>query len=174
VAPTVLRGHERAVGAVAISPDSRWLVTTGSPFWTRGERDETARLWDLTSGDPTGAPIVLSGHEDPIFAAAISADSRWLATGSKDGTVRLWDLRMKDPSATPIVLKVQESSIRAMTISADSRWVVTAASGAFGDDRATAQLWHLGIGELLDLVQPVVGRELTAEERKQYQLDEFP
>ena len=38
-ASIVLRGHEDAIAAVAISPDNRWLVT--------GSRDKTARLWDL-------------------------------------------------------------------------------------------------------------------------------
>jgi WD40 repeat protein len=39
----VLRGHESAVDAVAISPDSRWVVT--------GSSDNTARLWPLQVKD---------------------------------------------------------------------------------------------------------------------------
>jgi WD40 repeat protein len=35
--PVVLRGHDYAVRAVAISPDNRWVVT--------GSEDNTARLW---------------------------------------------------------------------------------------------------------------------------------
>ena len=39
----VLRGHEDAVDAVAISPDNRWVVT--------GSSDKTARLWLLQMKD---------------------------------------------------------------------------------------------------------------------------
>ena len=41
--PVVLRGHEGPVNAVAISPDSRWVVT--------GSGDKTARLWLLQMKD---------------------------------------------------------------------------------------------------------------------------
>ena len=43
----VLRGHERAVNAVAISSDNRWVLT--------GSDDNTApaRLWDLRTSIPT-------------------------------------------------------------------------------------------------------------------------
>jgi WD40 repeat protein len=39
----VLRGHDGSVNAVAISPDSRWVVT--------GSSDKTARLWLLQIND---------------------------------------------------------------------------------------------------------------------------
>jgi WD40 repeat protein len=41
--PVVLRGHKDAVTVVAISADSRWLVT--------GSWDKTARLWLLQVKD---------------------------------------------------------------------------------------------------------------------------
>ena len=41
--PVVLRGHEKTIYAVAISPDNRWLVT--------GSEDKTARLWPLRVED---------------------------------------------------------------------------------------------------------------------------
>ncbi len=84
----VLRGHEDAVIAVAISPDNRWLVT--------GSLDNTARLWDLSAKDPAANPIVLRGHEEGVSAVAISPDNRWLVTGSGDNTARLWLLQMND------------------------------------------------------------------------------
>ena len=80
--PVVLRGHDYAVRAVAISPDNRWVVT--------GSEDKTARLWDLRAKDPAANPVVLRGHEWPVSAVAISADSRWVVTGSLDNTARLW------------------------------------------------------------------------------------
>ena len=70
----VLRGHEDAVNAVAISPDNRWVVT--------GSYDKTARLWDLSAKDPAANPVVLRGHEGAVNAVAISPDNRWVVTGS--------------------------------------------------------------------------------------------
>ena len=70
---------------MAISPDSRWLVT--------GSWDKTARLWDLKSKNPAAGSRVLKGHTDSIWSVAISPDGRWLVTGSADNTARLWDLQ---------------------------------------------------------------------------------
>jgi WD40 repeat protein len=47
-------------------------------------------LWDLRAKDPAANPVVLRGHEWPVSAVAISADSRWVVTGSLDNTARLW------------------------------------------------------------------------------------
>jgi len=73
---------------VAISPDNRWVVT--------GSDDKTARLWDLSAKDPAANPVVLRGHEGPVYAVAISPDNRWVVTGSDDKMARLWLLQMKD------------------------------------------------------------------------------
>ena len=86
--PVVLRGHDGAVNAVAISPDNRWVVT--------GSYDSTARLWDLSAKDPAANPVVLRGHDGPVIAVAISPDNRWVVTGSSDKTARLWLLQMND------------------------------------------------------------------------------
>src|SRR5208282_1128208 len=86
--PVVLWGHDGAVYAVAISADSRWLVT--------GSADKTARLWDLRAKEPAANPVVLRGHDGGVYAVAISADSRWVVTGSSDNTARLWLLQLND------------------------------------------------------------------------------
>ena len=84
----MLRGHEDAVDAVAISPDNHWLVTASV--------DRTARLWDLTAKNPAASPVVLRGHEKEVSAVAISPDNHWLLTGSQDQTARLWPLQIND------------------------------------------------------------------------------
>ena len=55
---------------------SRWVVT--------GSYDKTVRLWDLRAKDPAVNPILLRGHDDSVFAVAISPDKRWVVTGSFD------------------------------------------------------------------------------------------
>jgi hypothetical protein len=114
---------------VAISPNSRWVVT--------GSDDNTARLWDLTAKDPAANPVVLRGLMS-IRAVTISPDSRWVVTCDGSQTARVWDLRAKDPAANPVVLWEGENGrIRSVAVSPDNRWVVT------GSDDKTAQLWDL-------------------------------
>lgn len=45
-------------------------------FWDVSERKHLGRFW---------------GHESQVFALALSADGRTLATGSIDGKLKLWD-----------------------------------------------------------------------------------
>ena len=77
---TVLRGHSRAVYAVAWSPDGSRLFS--------GSEDTTLRVWD---GDTYGEIVRLRGHTDYVYAIAVSPDGRRLASASTDGTVKLWD-----------------------------------------------------------------------------------
>ena len=151
--PVVLRGHE---GPVAISADSRWVVT--------GSEDNTAaRLWDLSAKDPAANPVVLRGHKRGVTAVAISPDNRWLVTGSEDYTARLWDLSAKDPAANPIVLRGHGSTVSVVAISPDNRWVVTACSL----DR-TARLWLLQENDLINLAGVTAGRNFSADEWQLY------
>jgi hypothetical protein len=83
-----IAGRESPVDAIAISGDSRWLVTAGA--------DKTARLWDLTAEDPSQTAVVLRGHDNLVLAVAISADNRWLVTAGVDKTARLWALRVDE------------------------------------------------------------------------------
>jgi WD domain, G-beta repeat len=138
------------ITTLAISADSRWLVT--------GSGDKTARLWDLRAQDPSANPVVLRGHDGGVYAVAISADSRWVVTGSEDNTARLWDLRAKDPAANPVVLRGHNGWVNAVAISADSRWVVT------GSSDWTARLWLLQMNDLVDLARTIIGRNFFADE----------
>lgn len=69
------------VNGIAISPDGTRLAVACS--------DHNIRVWELGPGDT--APLVLSGHTEPVRAVAFSPDSALLASSSDDGTIRLWD-----------------------------------------------------------------------------------
>ncbi len=69
--------RQRLVGA--LSPDGRRVVTMSG--------DRTARLWDMATGAPFGAPM---RHDDLVVAASFSPDGRWIVTSSQDATARLW------------------------------------------------------------------------------------
>jgi hypothetical protein len=72
--------HKDSVFHAAFSQDGRWVAT--------GSRDQTARVWDTTSGRPLSPSL---RHANPVNQVAFSPDGCWLATGGLDGTVRLWD-----------------------------------------------------------------------------------
>ena len=140
-APIALRGHDAtgmdfrrmAVSSVAVSEDSRWLVT--------GSADRTARVWDLTADVPTASAIVLRGHEDGVNCVAISADNHWLVTGSEDKTARVWDLTADVPTASAIVLRGHEDGVNCVAISADNHWLVT------GSEDKTVRVWDLTVDD---------------------------
>lgn len=89
-----LAGHTNPVNAVTFSPDGRLVASGGGipgdlNFGVQGQ-DYTVRVWDAARGR---ALHVLSGHTQPVYAAAFSPDGRILASGSGDGTVKLWDVK---------------------------------------------------------------------------------
>ncbi len=79
----VLKGHPTDVGALAFSPDGRFLAS--------GSRDETVIIWER-DGDGFSRSQTLHGHAFGVYALAFSPDGRFLASGSYDTTVRIWKL----------------------------------------------------------------------------------
>jgi WD40 repeat protein len=60
----------------------------GPASWPSGSVVGAVRLWEVPRGRPLAA---LQGHTSTVFAVALSADGRLLASGSGDGTVKLWE-----------------------------------------------------------------------------------
>ncbi|HTJ34039.1 MAG TPA: NB-ARC domain-containing protein [Dactylosporangium sp.] len=107
-----LPGHRDGVGAIAISPDGTWLVTTGY--------DGSARIWDAATGR---LRTELVGHRHAVGAAAVSADGTWLLTAGYDGTIRLWD-----PSTGAPLLLIRhpaDEPVTAAAIGPDGTWLVS-------------------------------------------------
>src|SRR5262249_47284499 len=77
--------HQKEVVAVAFSPDAR-LAATGSA-------DNTARLWEVATGRPVGAPLP---HQAWPAVLAFTPDSQALLTGSQE-TARCWRLPVPVP-----------------------------------------------------------------------------
>ena len=74
-----LGGHGDDILKLFSHPAQPILVTTSA--------DKTVKIWDANSGADTKT---LSGLNDHVFAAAISADASQVAAGSYDGEVRVW------------------------------------------------------------------------------------
>ena len=115
-------GHNDAVHAVAFSADGKTIASAGADNQVRlwdpdAEAKQSASLggfgapifrlishpdghrWIACSADKTirvfadgGQKLALNGHEDWVYALALSPDGKTLASGSWDGQVRLWDL----------------------------------------------------------------------------------
>jgi WD40 repeat protein len=79
------------VKCVAFSPDGRLLATAQ-------DRENTAVLWDLATGQPLAT---LGGHQGEVLCLAFSPDGNTLATGSGDTTALLWDVRKYRPKPLP-------------------------------------------------------------------------
>ncbi|RKH07096.1 nSTAND1 domain-containing NTPase [Corallococcus carmarthensis] len=119
----VLRGHTQAVVHVEVSPDGQRVVTAS--------KDGTARLW-RTDGE--GEPLVLAGHEGPVYHATFSpSGGLTVLTSSHDGTARLWSTS----DGTLLRTFRHRGVVQWGAISPDGRWVATASRDGL------ARLWPL-------------------------------
>jgi WD40 repeat protein len=77
----LLRGHDKRITSVALSPDGRRLVS--------GSDDKTIRVWDVQTGRELKR---FTGHTDVVTCVALSPDGRWVLSASADTSIRLWNL----------------------------------------------------------------------------------
>lgn len=86
------------------------------------------------------AELTLEGHEEGIWACAITPDGRRLISASRDKTLRVWDLQSGEALA---VLRGHEADVRGCAVMPDGRRVVSASA-----DR-TLEIWDLETGRAL-------------------------
>ena len=129
--PAPPRGGPRpAVGRDETEDRTRILTASG---------DGTARLWTL--GGTTIA--TLRGHEDTVFAVAVSPDGSNMATASGDKTVRLWDLT---GSGLPS-MRGHDGFVTSVAFSPDESKVLTASADK------TARLWDAKTGRRIAILR---------------------
>jgi WD40 repeat protein len=128
-----LESHSDKVTSVAISYDSRWVVT--------GSWDNIAKISDASSGK---CVHTLEGHSSGVTSVAISHDSRWVVTGSDDRTAKIWEASSGKSVHT---LEGHSNRVTSVAISHDSRWVVT------GSWDKTAKIWEASSGECMQTLE---------------------
>jgi hypothetical protein len=109
------------------SPDGRRVLTSSE--------DNTARVWDLRSGQPAGPPLYHSGS---VIQAAFSKDGGRIVTASRDQTARVWDAATGQPACPPLQ---HRAKVNHAAFSLDGRHVVTASADK------TARVWHVSMDE---------------------------
>src|SRR5688572_5308278 len=77
----IQKGHELAVVAIAMSPDSNFLAT--------GSKDKSIKIWEIGTGREVRS---LLGHEMTVTSLDFSADAKMLISGSNDKTIRIWEV----------------------------------------------------------------------------------
>lgn len=129
-APVKVGNHPDRMSSIALSDDTRWLIS--------GSNDSSVRLWNLS--DPllrTGEaePRYLQAHNNQIRAVGVSTDNRWaFTTGGQDAF--LWDFSDPEMTTKPIHLPGHKGEITHAVISPDSHWLLTVSS-------RQALLWDL-------------------------------
>ncbi|MEP7273002.1 MAG: AAA-like domain-containing protein [Acidobacteriota bacterium] len=98
-------------GAIVYSPDGKLLAF--------GSKDETASLWDLSSG---GERFVLRGHAGYVQALAFSPDGKLLATGGEDRIIRLWQV---DTGQELNEMRGHTDSVHGLAFSPDGKLLVS-------------------------------------------------
>jgi WD40 repeat protein len=96
-------GHSTLLRAVAISPDSKRVLTGGGVGLTDGASPDAndLRLWDLKTAQELGR---LKGHEAVVLSVTFAPDGKRALSGDRLGQIRLWDVEKCEQIGDPLLL----------------------------------------------------------------------
>jgi|GEM_PF-5809399 len=105
-----LCGHDAPIWALALSPDERYVVSSGG---------KTAIAWNFMNGKEVRKFI---GHTQPIGAVVFSQNGKSLASGGGDGLAFVWDF-----SSGQMIQKLTlGTNVAALAFSCDCRSMLAA------------------------------------------------
>lgn len=119
--------HVANIGALALSPDGRQLVTTDS--------ETTMKLWDVKTGRLIQS---FSANGDmAVYAMVYSADGQQVVTGGRRGEVKSWDVQSGQMVRE---FKGHTEVVNAIAVSPDGKRVIT------GAEDKTLRIWDAAMG----------------------------
>jgi WD40 repeat protein len=124
-----LSGHTDRITGTVVNANNTILVS--------GSWDETARVWDLQTGNGINT---FEGHDDAVLCVAISPDGDLVASAGWDDTIWIWDRRIGKGIRA---LTGHKGGISSLAFSADGKRLVS------GSEDRTARLWEVEKGRHL-------------------------
>jgi WD40 repeat protein len=76
----VQKGHELAVIAVAVSPDSNFVAT--------GSKDKSLKIWEMSTGREVRSFL----NDLSVTSIDFSSDGKYILSGSNDKSIRIYDV----------------------------------------------------------------------------------
>lgn len=126
-----LKGHTKDVTSLSLSGDGRLALS--------GSEDQTAKLWDTSSGQCLQTFV---GHSRPIGSVSLSADGQLALSGSSDQTVRLWETSSGRCLQTFVG---HGEAVNSVCLSGDGR-VTLSGSGESLRPEQTLKVWDTATG----------------------------
>lgn len=115
--------HQEDVTDAAFSPDGGRVATASL--------DDTARVWDGTTGQPLTPPLK---YGSDVLCIAFSPEGRRVIAGGDDNTARIWDAATGEPLGPPLP---HSGNVYRTVFRPDGRAVISAS------EDGTACLWVL-------------------------------
>ena len=140
-AVAVLIGHRKAVNSVAISPDSKWLLS--------GSADETIRVWDR---EGKRCIRTITAHRGGVNAVLFSPDARQIVSAGNDKTLKIWDLTS---GACQKSIPVKDN-VTTLSVLAGREVLVS------GSETGKLEVWRLAGAETMQLSALADGLGLAA------------
>jgi WD40 repeat protein/serine/threonine protein kinase/tetratricopeptide (TPR) repeat protein len=140
--------HDGSAMFAVFSSDGKRVVSGGGyPIFSgKPVQPAAAHVWDVATGRAVTPPLK---HEDVVWDAAWSPDSRHVATASYDGTARIWDAASGAALTAPLK---HNGEVKWVAFSPDGRLLLTIADARFARKLGQAQresewrLWDAASG----------------------------